>query len=224
MHSVTLSTLRTRCQQRADLESDGHIPSSEWNALIAEMVGELHELADESGSRYFETTATILANGTSSYPLPTDHLSTIRIAKVQSGRRSPPLKEVQVQQNDSALRGQTGEAQYFAIIGQTIELYPNPTSGTYAHVYVPQPADYSGSVDATGIDLICPSGESFVIWGVAVKALAKSESDVQLAMIERDAARERTRTWLVGRMLTKPRNQLEDDDLAVRDAADWWWS
>lgn len=226
MRTVSLGTLVTRCRQRADLENDSHIGSTEAKTLISEMVGELHELADEVGMRYFETTATITATGASSYTLPTDHLSTIRIAKVDSsGRRCLPLREVQVHDNDGSLRGQTGDARFFAIIGQTIEFYPNPSSGTYAHVYVPQPVDLGLSEDATSIDLICPAGEAFVVWGTAVKLLAKSESDVQVAMAEREAARERVRTWLMSRMLTTPRRQTTDDDILDEDRGvrpPWW--
>jgi hypothetical protein len=215
MRSVTLGTLVTRCQQRADKENDSSIGTTEWKTLVSEMVGELHELADEAGHRYFETTATITATGASSYSLPADHLSTIRITKVEtSGRRLTPLREIQVHEADGHLRGQTGDARCYAVIGQTIEFYPNPASGSYAHVYVPQPADLGSSDDSTAVDLICPAGEAFVVWGVAVKAKAKGEDDVQVAMMERDAARERVKTWLNGRSLVTPRRMMPvADDL-----------
>lgn len=216
MRSVLLSAIVTRCKQRADMENDGHIGTTEWQTLISEMVGELHELADEAGLRYFETTATITATGASSYTLPTDHLSTIRISKVDtSGARRAPLREVQVHHADGHLRGRTGDAQCYAIIGQTVEFYPNPSSGSYAHVYVPQPVDLGAVADTTSVDLICPAGEAFVVWGVSVKAKAKSESAVQVDMLEREAARERVKTWLMARSLITPRNAMprhDDDD------------
>lgn len=212
-----LSALRTLCKQRADLENDDHIADSEWNALISEQVGELHELADECGMRYFETTATITATGAASYALPTDHLATIRIVPTDSaGRRTAePLIEVQVSDPCYPFRGDTGTARRFAIIGQTIQFDPNPSSGTYAHVYVPQPADLATAADDTSIDLICPSGLAFVVEGAAAKALRKSETDVQPFMVAREEARERTRTWLMARSLITPRRMMPtntDDD------------
>lgn len=225
MRAVLLSAIVTRCKQRADLENDGHIGSPEWQTLISEMVGELHELADEAGLRYFETTATITATGASSYTLPTDHLATIRICKIESsGRRNPPLREIQVHEADGHLRGQTGDARYYAVIGQTIEFYPNPASGSYAHVYVPQPVDLGAVVDSTSVDLICPAGEAFVVWGTAVKALAKSETDVRVAMTERDAARTRLWTWLLNRSLVTPRKMVTAGDDYDGDPGDYRWT
>ena len=213
MRSVLLSAIVTRCKQRADMENDSHIGATEWQTLISEMVGELHELADEAGARYFETTATITATGASSYTLPTDHLSTVRICKAEaSGRRMPPVREVQAHDADGHLRGQTGDARYYAVIGQTIEFYPNPGSGSYAHVYVPQPVDLGAVADTTAVDLICPAGEAFVVWGVSVKAKSKSESAVQVDMAEREAARGRLWTWLLNRHLTTQRRHGGDDE------------
>jgi hypothetical protein len=215
MRSVTLGTLVTRCQQRADKENDSSIGTTEWKTLVSEMVGELHELADEAGHRYFETTATITATGASSYTVPADHLATIRIVKVDANGRNPrKLVEVQVHDDEHPLSGQTGEARFYAVIGQTIEFYPNPASGSYRHRYVPQPADLGSSDDSTAVDLITPDGEALVVWGVAVKAMAKAQDDVQVAMMERDAARERVKTWLNGRSLVTPRRMMPvADDL-----------
>ena len=226
MRSVTLSVLRTRCKQRADLENDGHISDAEWYTLLSEQVGELHELANECGMRYFETTATITATGASSYTLPTDHLATVRIWRSDtSGRRYPPLTEIQVQEDDAGLHGLTGEATHYAIIGQTIEFYPNPSSGTYMHRYIPQPTDLGSAGDSTSVDLICPAGEAFVVWGTAVKALAKSETDTRVHMAEREAARDRARTWLIGRSATTPRRLVPTDygmsDPFESDPATW---
>jgi hypothetical protein len=225
MRSVTLGTLVTRCQQRADKENDSSIGTAEWKSLVSEMVGELHSLASEAGLRYFETTATITATGASSYTVPADHLATIRIVKVDANGRNPrPLVEVQVHDDEHPLSGQTGEARYYAIIGQTIEFYPNPASGSYRHRYVPQPADLGSSDDSTSVDLISPDGEALVVWGVAVKAKAKGEDDVQVAMMERDAARERVKTWLMARSFVTPRKMVtnsEDDYGGDPDGYRW---
>lgn len=214
--SVALSVLRTRCKQRSDMENDSHIADSEWNTLISEMVGELHELADEAGLRYFETSATITATGASSYAVPSDHLATISITLLDSASRPRrELDEWQIHQGEHPLSGQTGEAQCYAIVGQTIEFYPNPASGSYRHRYVPQPASLASAADGDAVDLICPAGEAFVVWGVKVKAADKSETAVQVAMAERDRARERVSTWLQGRNFVTPRNQMPrstDDD------------
>lgn len=225
MRSVLLSDLVTRCKQRADLENDDHISATEWKSLLSEMVGELHELADEAGLRYFESEATITATGAAAYALPTDHLATIRIARVDtSGRHCPPLVEIQIAEADGPLRGMTGEARYFTLTGQNVTLYPNPASGSYVHTYVPQPADLSAASDSTPVDLICAAGEAFVVWGTKVKACDKSETDVAVAMAERDAARARLVTWLQARSFITPRRMVvghDGDRDRPYDPADW---
>lgn len=222
-----LSALVTLCRQRADLENDTHVSDSELKGLISEQVGELYEMADETGLRFNETTATITATGASSYTLPTDHLATAYIAPLDTASRlGPALTEWQLQRGPCPLKGQTGSARFFAIIGQTIEFYPNPSSGSYSHVYVPQPTDLSAAADATSVDLICPAGLTFVVEGVAVKAIRKSETDAQPFMVAREEARDRVRTWLTGKVLNVPRRQQPDGDEydpRMYDPASWRW-
>lgn len=224
--NVTLGTLVTRCKQRADLENDTHIADSEWKALISEMNGEMQLVVAETGYRYFDTEATITATGAASYSLPADHLSTIAIEYVIDGAgRRRALDEIMSQEYPAVI-GVTGEAFYFALVGQVIELYPKPASGSYKHRYLPQPPDLSGSADGTAVDVVTPDGEAFLIWGTAVKALAKSESDVRLAMSEREAARSRLSTWASMRSFHQPRRRVRAaDDLGLGvgglDPSDW---
>lgn len=217
--NVTLGTLVTRCQQRADLENDSHVSASEWKALISEMNGEMQLLVAETGMRYFETEATI---SLSTFALPSDHLATVGVDFVMdaAGRRRS-LVETMAQER-SAVKGQTGEAWFYALVAQTIELYPVPGTGTYKHIYVPQPPDISASADGTNVDVITPDGEAFIIWGVAVKALAKSESDVRLAMTEREAARERLRSWAQLRSFNTPRRAVGASSALPYEEGDYW--
>jgi hypothetical protein len=59
----TMATLLGLCQRRADKEDDPHVDTDEWKEHIAEHYGELHAVVSEPGSRYFETEATITADG-----------------------------------------------------------------------------------------------------------------------------------------------------------------
>ncbi len=218
--NVTLGTLVTRCQQRADLENNDHIATAEWKSLISEMNGELQLLVAETGMRYFETEANI---SLSTFALPSDHLATIGVDFVVdvAGRRRQ-LAEIMVQERTFVI-GQTGEAYTFAIVAQTILLYPVPSTGTYKHIYIPQPPDISAAADATNVDVVTPDGEAFLIWGVAVKALAKSESDVRLAIMERDQARERLRTWAQLRSYITPRRRITvNPDHENFEEGGWW--
>jgi hypothetical protein len=209
MRSVLLSAIITRCRQRTDLEGDTHVSDAELQVAISAQVGEMHMLVDAAGMRYHETTATITATGASSYTLPTDHLATIRISQVDANGRNPRrLNEVQIHDEEHPQLGQAGQAQDYAIIGQTIEFYPNPTTGSFKHRYIPQPVDIGAVVTSTSIDLISPDGEEFVIEGVACKVLRKSETSTDGYILARNEARERLKEWAMARSFVTPRHQV----------------
>lgn len=222
--SLTMTTLIARCKQRSDKEQDGQIgglDTTEWESLISAAYGEMYMLVAEQGSRYFETEAAITITGATSYALPTDHLATLAVDRVTdaAGRRQP-LIEVMPQERTTVL-GRTGAADEFALVGSTIELYPAPASGTYKHIYIPQPTDLSGSSGATSVDLINVYGQEFVVWTVKLMALDKSESDVRVAMNRIERAGEGLRQWAQIRSFNTPRRQMAlggnaDDDRGYR--------
>ncbi len=76
------------------------------------------------------------------------------------------------------------------------------------------------------VDVVTPDGEAFLIYGVAVKAHAILESDAQLAMMERDKARERFVDWAIMRSFNSSRHSViepYDEDNGFYDPADWRW-
>jgi hypothetical protein len=77
--NIALSVLVTRCLRRANKETDPNVEPYETKALISELYGEMHAAVAETGSRYFETEATITTTGATSYPLPDGHLSTLGV-------------------------------------------------------------------------------------------------------------------------------------------------
>src|SRR4051812_38818799 len=175
--NVVMSELVLRCQRRCDREKDKSIVAAEWKAMISTQVGDLYREVAHSGFRYFESTFPIVANGAASYSLPTDHFETIKIDRVldAAGTRRE-LDELMVQESNR-WAGQTGDATHFAVVGQNIVLYPKPASGSYEMWYVPQPPDLSNAADGLNVDTVTPDGEEFIVWGVAVKAHAKGETD-----------------------------------------------
>ena len=216
---LTLTTLIARCKQRSDKEQDGQIGSyatDEWESLISEAYGEMYMLVAEQGSRYFETEASIAITGATSYALPTDHMATLAIDRVTdaAGHREP-LVEIMPQERTSVI-GQTGQADSFALVGSTLELYPAPSTGTYKHLYIPQPTDLSSSSGSTSVDLINVHGQAFVIWSVKLKALDKSESDVRVSEKQIERAAEDLRQWAQIRSFNTPRRQLPQGGLPDR--------
>ena len=221
--TLTVSTVVTRCQQRADRENDNHISATEWLALLTEQYGELYALVSAVGLRHFETSATITSTGALYYTLPATHLSTAAISRILSSTTfGRDLREIMAQEQ-SAASGPTGEATNYAIIGERIYLYPTPPTGqTYSHRYIAQPPDLNDGVTTT-IDALSSDGEAFLIWGTAVKAKAKSDEDVSMFVAEREAARVRLTEWATLRMLNQPRRRIVDEgpDFDGVDASDW---
>lgn len=214
----TMGQLKGLCQRRADKENDAHVDSDEWAELISEVYGELHGAVSDTGARYFEREATITATGAASYALPDDHLSTIGIDRVvnAAGNRRE-LDELMVQER-VLFAGQTGDAWLWAFTGTNIALYPTPASGTYMHIYVPQPTNLSSFGDGTSVDVINNDGLKFLVWGVASIALHKGEANQVRAVAERDRALQNLVAWAVRRAMTMPRRRVvRATDLRLQD-------
>lgn len=216
-----MSTLIGRCKRRADRENDDHISTEEWKALIHEVYGELWSVVNETGHRYFETSTTVTATGATSYTEPTGHFSTIAITRVDSSYEYA-LRQLRPDQ-EITQKGRTGTAYWWTLIDDQLRLYPNPSSGSYKWYYQQQPTDLSAYADADVVDVVTPSGEAFLIWGVAALAMSKSEGDLRFALSERERQRERLQFDAANRNFPEPaaRGEWLDDDNAYRTPGGW---
>lgn len=205
----TMATLVTRCKRRADQENSSFVSDAEWKTLISEKYGELYGVVCDTGSRYFETSSTITATGATSYAEPTDHRSTIGMDRLSGTTRVPVFGPIEPSERH-LYSGQTGDARYFTHVDDQIYLHPNPSSGTYYYLYIPQSPDLSAYADADLIDVCDGSGESFLIWGVAAIALAKAESNASLALQQEQKFRDELNAWAVRRMMSEPRRRTLD--------------
>lgn len=197
-----------RTLRRVDLEHNSPFTPPEVKALISEQYGHLYSLVVDSGLRYFEASEDITANNATSYPLPDDHDCTIGIdRKIDAAGQIEQLDELMVQERDY-LAGQLGDARYYSVVGQSIVLFPRPSSGTYTHIYVPQSPDISTFPDAAEVDLVTADGETFLIYGVAVKLAAKTELDAMNLVNERNAAEGRFAKDVGKRALVNPRRRI----------------
>lgn len=206
---LLMSDAVLRCQRRADMEGGGTIAPPEWKQLISEQYGHIYSTVVKAGLRHFESTQTITAIGATSYALTSDHDETIGVDRVLdsvSGRKVP-LGELMVAER-TRFSGTTGDAIGYSIVAQTVVLFPQPSSGTYLHVYVPQAPDISALADSSTLDVVTADGEAFLYWGVAVKAMGKIRQDPSLAMAERDAAEKRFAEDVQMRALVNPRRRI----------------
>ncbi len=220
-----MSILRSRAQQRCDMENNGLISTAEWNAIISEQYGDLHSIVSSAGGRYFETIDTISTTGATSYDEPEDHLGTVAVTRViDSAGRRYDLTEIMAQER-ARWSGLTGTAQVFALIDDKLYLYPTPPTGqTYELLYIPQPPDLTDYADSDVIDVVNTYGEAFLLWGAAVYGHNKGETDPALAISMRDKAEAKLLDWATMRAFNGPRPRIAiDDDTGSMpsDASDW---
>lgn len=205
---ILLGTLVSRAKRRANKDGEDQVDSPEWKEIIAEHYEELHSVATETGSRFYEAEATL---NLSNLALPTDHLETIGIDFVfDSAGARRELDQLMVQER-VIFAGRTGEARMFALAGANIALYPTPSTGTYKHLYVPQPTDYSTAADSTSVDVLNTYGRKYIVWGTASVGLHRNSSDQQRAILERDQALEKFTEICLERAKGMPRRRIITD-------------
>jgi hypothetical protein len=184
----------------------------------------------ETGMRYFDASQTFTTTGSSNaLAQPSDHYETIgldHILNTSTGQRRA-LFELMAQDR-ARWSGNTGDALAYELVTSSFLLYPTPPSGqTYELRYVPQAPDLTTKIASDTVDLINPAGEAFVIWGVAIKAGYKSESDLQVAIGERDRYQAQLVAWATQRALNEPRRRVVRDNAPYElgeydDPAGWW--
>lgn len=221
--SVTIGTLVTRARQRWGSEGDQQLDDPEVKSLISEYYGELHALVADKGARYFETEATLDLNNLA---LPSDHFSTVGVDFVLSGTtgvRRPVWGPIGPADR-SYLIGLTASssAYFWAIEAGNIALYPTPTTGTYKHLYVPQPTDIATASDSTQVDLINIYGERLVLWGVASVAQHKGAVSQQRAVDEHKRALDELEYWACQRAAGQASFRIPSDVLELLRCGRWW--
>lgn len=216
---VPMSKLLLRMMRRANRVGDDSIAPDEQKALLSEQYGVLYERACEGGGRYFETELAVITTGTGAIAEPADQLSlvdTIELVLDPITGHSARLRRLMPQER-SRFSGYTGLPRYFEMVDSQFKLYPKPPSGTSLTLrYIPQPPDFEDLPDSQNIDVITPSGLAFLLWGGAIKVLAKSSSDVTLAKIECDKAEAAFMKWTQDRAFNDPpRTYVEQDEEIV---------
>ncbi|MGE5802946.1 MAG: hypothetical protein ACM358_11890 [Gemmatimonadota bacterium] len=203
--AVTLGEMVSSCQQLGNQPNADQLAVTEWKQHISTYYGRLHTCVADTGARCFETTATI---NLSNLALPADHKSTIGVDfwSDAAGTHRLELPELMVQERN-VFGSQTGQARAWWLSGTNLALGPVPSTGTYKHIYVPQPARYNASADTTSIDFLTSDGYEAVLWGVASVALHRAESAQARAIDEHTKAMDALKEWAVRRAQTMPKRR-----------------
>lgn len=211
----TVSELIEQAQLNANMEDSDFIEDPEWRHILSTGYSQLYSMVVNSGLRYFESEDEITSVASQAeYDLPKDFLASIGVDyKVDSAGRRRALTEIMVQERN-IYRGNTGtsEASFYALVGPQLILYPTPPVGqTYEHLYIPQPKNLRNVSKDEEVDVVTPDGEEFLMWYATVRARSKEESDVQIAIVEREQARKRVMEWATMRSFNNPRRIVAED-------------
>lgn len=221
---LTMGTIVTRAKQVADMANDDSIADVVWKWFISMVYGDelWPEVSLGALDRYFETSTTITADGSTSYDEPAAHFSTVRIVRVDASGREFELTQLR-QGDELAYKSLTGDAVAWTHVDDQLFLYPAPSSGTYKWYYQQQPTDLSGYGDSDVVDVVVPAGESLLIWGVAAMALQHHKQDASFALQQKAAALPRVQFQVANRNSseTRTRGPVVDDD-EVTYGADGW--
>lgn len=224
MRAFTLAQLRTKVQQRADIETSRHFTPAEIDGLINTAYAELYEILVQSGRHYFEATQVITTAGTNTVALQANYLATLRVDWIPSTGRRIRLREVQVAELER-WPAIGSFASGYRVVGTNLLLYSTPPAGqTYEHLYVP--ACPILAVDGDTVDGV-GGWEEFLVVDAAIRVGIKEETDVGVLLQEREQLRARIAQAAEDRQLLSTSRVIDAGDQGPRDEGAWdvdsWW-
>lgn len=186
MAAVTLTTLRARARQRADMPVAGFIEDSATgiDAFINEGTQKLQELLVKAyGESFIEAVSSFsTVAGTTDYALPTDMLAFYGIDLAISGMKFNllPYSRTETGLNENQTASGLGTKPRYRLVGMAtgvIRLLPAPDAVYAARLrYAPSATLLVNAGDSVNF----PNGwERFIVIYAAIQMLAKEESDTR---------------------------------------------
>jgi len=185
--SVTLSTIRTRAKQRADMEKSKFVTDAEWNAFINAAYKELYDLLVLKFEDYFitENYSNTIASGSDSFALPSNFYKVVGIDVLRSGTAGTTSASWEKlerfnfnernRDSDEAVRNRLRfPIVRYRLLGSNVKIAPaSRAEGTYRLWYVPKATELSADGDT--LDEV-NGYEEYVILDSAMKAATKEEN------------------------------------------------
>lgn len=222
MPSVTLTTLRTRVRERADMVGSSFVSDTATglDAWINEAHQKLHGmLVDALGEEYVSSSAafTTIAD-TSDYAVPSGFYKLYGVDLNYHGYMRSLKQYVRAERN-TYREFYPEYLPRYSLVGSNIRLYPIPSAGlTGAILYAPE-----ATLLVNGTDTVSyPNGwERFIVIDAAIQALAKEESNTSTLVAERAAIIKEIEQTKEMRDLATPK-RVVDVDVAESFVEDWW--
>ena len=195
--SVSLTTLRTRVRERADMVGSSFVADSATglDAWIVEGWQQLHaRMVDALGDEYVESQASFSTVAQQSdYTLPADFFKLYGIDLLVAGRNRTLKPWTRSARNSlNAVNPTWHTFPQYRVTGQNLRLFPLPQVVMTGTIYY---APQASALANPGDTINPPNGwETYVVLYAAIQALMKEESDVkplreELARMEAELAR-----------------------------------
>lgn len=176
-NTVTLSQLRTRCRERADMENSEFISDSELNSYINGSFAELYDLLVSKFEDYYTTSTTFTIASGNTESLPSDFYKLRGVDfKIDANNWITVRKFNFAERNvlNNSLRRVGNRQLQYRIVGSTLYIEPEDNAPGdyklwYTPIYTPLSSD-SDTVDGVN------GWEEYIVIDAAIKMLAKEES------------------------------------------------
>lgn len=220
MAAVTLTTLRARVRERADMTGSAFVADSatSLDAWINEAHQKLHAMVvDAFGEEYVSSTSafTTLAD-TADYALPADFYKGLGVDLTIAGDVVALLPYMQPERNfyrNSHLLADPSSRPRYRLVGSNLRLYPIPQAGLTGSIrYAPAATTLTNGGDSVNY----PNGwERFIVIDAAIQCLIKEESDVRALMVERERIEKEIEATKEARDLAAPKRVIDVSDIDV---------
>ena len=221
---TTVANMRLECQQRTDRVSSDNISTQEWNSMLSQSYKEFYDIIIQKfgDDYYIAAPQSYLTTGqvdpitkAQTFPLPADFYKLMR-AEVALNPNDPnswvTLRQFQAIQanlwnypNVYTFYGITNLR--YRLWGNNLQIVPICSAGQTIRIwYSPRPNQLVNDTDV--ID--CISGfEEYIVVDTCIKALAKTEEDVQIFYAQKQALLKRIEEAAENRNVGEPQ-QVSD--------------
>lgn len=231
---VSLGQVRFYAQQRADMVNNEFVTTQEWNTYINHSYNELYDiLVQVYGDEYFVSSTAFQTDGRvpGTYPLPQNiyKLMGVDLGVSPQNYAWLTLKKFPFAERNKYFYGNIPATTYapgtrldYRLVGNNIELIPNPTANQTIQLrYVPRPLTLLADSDV--LDAVSGWDEIIVV-DAAIKAMAKEESDVSVLMAQKQALVERIEAAASNRDAGMPERVTDVQNLNTFFGDDGWSS
>jgi hypothetical protein len=194
--SATLSDLQTRARQRSDMVNSSFISDAELLSMINSSYAELYDLMVQTYEDYYITSSTFTLTSSDSgvEALPTDFSKLKGVDYSVGGDYISLYPYNWNTRNDRQYnrRVRTDYNRTYKILGSNLRIEPRDNAtGDYQLWYIPSFTPLVSTTDIVDSQMTRNGWEEYIVVDVAIKMLAKEESNTAHLVAEKKALKQR---------------------------------